>query len=147
MKYKLIINKDAEEEVTVIAHTPSSLTREIENLVRGYSGRDGIMGYSENGMKMLDFDEIECITVLDRKVIAIDEKGEHYRIQDRLRDLEGTLPCYFLRINKSTIANEHRILKFDAVFSGGIDAVFKCGYREYVSRRCFAQIRRRYEEK
>ena len=31
------------------------------------------------------------------------------------------------------------------VFSGGIDAVFACGYREYVSRRCFAEIKRRYE--
>ena len=147
MKYKLIIDKDAEEEVSIRAHAPSSLTKEIENLVRSYSGRDGIMGYSEDGMRVLAFSEIECITVLDRRVIAIDEKGEHYRIQDRLRELESELPSYFIRINKSTLANEHRILKFDAVFSGGIDAVFKCGYREYVSRRCFSQIKRRYEGK
>ena len=147
MKYKLIIDKDAEEEVSIRAHAPSSLTKEIENLVRSYSGRDGIMGYSEDGMRVLAFSEIECITVLERRVIAIDEKGEHYRIQDRLRELESELPSYFIRINKSTLANEHRILKFDAVFSGGIDAVFKCGYREYVSRRCFSQIKRRYEGK
>ena len=147
MKYKLIIDKDAEEEVSIRAHAPSSLTKEIENLVRSYSGRDGIMGYSEDGMRVLAFSEIECITVLDRRVIAIDEKGERYRIQDRLRELESELPSYFIRINKSTLANEHRILKFDAVFSGGIDAVFKCGYREYVSRRCFSQIKRRYEGK
>ena len=147
MKYKLIIDKDAEEEVSIRAHAPSSLTKEIENLVRSYSGRDGIMGYSEDGMRVLAFSEIECITVLERRVIAIDEKGEHYRIQDRLRELESELPSYFIRINKSTLANEHRILKFDAVFSGGIDAVFKCGYREYVSRRCFSQIKRRSEGK
>ena len=147
MKYELIIDKDAEEEVSIRAHAPSSLTKEIENLVRSYSGRDGIMGYSEDGMRVLAFSEIECITVLERRVIAIDEKGEHYRIQDRLRELESELPSYFIRINKSTLANEHRILKFDAVFSGGIDAVFKCGYREYVSRRCFSQIKRRYEGK
>ena len=147
MKYKLIIDKDAEEEVSIRAHAPSSLTKERENLVRSYSGRDGIMGYSEDGMRVLAFSEIECITVLERRVIAIDEKGEHYRIQDRLRELESELPSYFIRINKSTLANEHRILKFDAVFSGGIDAVFKCGYREYVSRRCFSQIKRRYEGK
>jgi DNA-binding LytR/AlgR family response regulator len=93
----------------------------------------------------LTFREIECITIIDRKVIAIDTLGNHYRIQDRLRDLEELLPSYFIRINKSTLANEHRILRFDAVFSGGVDAVFQCGYREYVSRRCFADIRRRYE--
>ena len=76
---------------------------------------------------------------------AIDALGNHYRLSDRLRDLEARLPSYFIRINKSTLANEHRILRFDAAFSGGVDAVFRCGYREYVSRRCFSEIRRRYE--
>ena len=147
MKYKLIIDKNAEEEIIAIVHAPSSLTRQIEDLVCSFSGADGIMGYRDDEMRKISFDEIECITVLDRKVIAIDTKGNHYRIQDRLRDLEGVLPSYFIRINKSTLANEHRITRFDAVFSGGVDAVFRCGYREYVSRRCFAEIRRRYEGK
>ena len=145
MKYKLIIDKNAEEEITVIAHAPSSLTQQIEDLVCGYSGADSIMGHRDDEMRKLAFSEIECITILDRKVIAVDAKGNQYRIQDRLRDLEDFLPSYFIRINKSTLANEHRIAHFDAAFSGGVDAVFQCGYREYVSRRCFAEIRRRYE--
>ena len=145
MKYKLIIDKDAEEEIVVRVHTPSSLTQQIENLICSYSGADYLMGHKDDEMRKLAFDEIECITVLDRKVIAIDTAGSRYRLQDRLRDLEGILPSYFIRINKSTLANEHRIARFDAVFSGGVDAVFRCGYREYVSRRCFAEIRRRYE--
>ena len=145
MKYKLIIDKAAEEEIIAIVHAPSSLTREIEDLVCSFSGSDSIMGYREDEMRKLPFSEIECITILDRKVIAIDGRGNRYRIQDRLRDLEDILPSYFIRINKSTLANEHRIVRFDAVFSGAVDAVFQCGYREYVSRRCFAEIRRRYE--
>ncbi len=145
MKYKLIIDKTAQEEIIAIVHAPSSLTQQIENLVCSFSGADSIMGHRDDEMRKLAFEEIECITVLDRKVIAIDTHGSHYRIQDRLRDLEDVLPSYFIRINKSTLANEHRILRFDAVFSGGVVAVFQCGYREYVSRRCFAQIRRRYE--
>ena len=145
MKYKLIIDKNAEEEIIAIVHAPSSLTQQIENLVCNFSGADSIMGYRDDGMRKLAFEEIECITILDRKVIAIDKKGIHYRIQERLRDLEETLPTYFIRINKSTLANEHCILRFDAAFSGGVDAVFQCGFREYVSRRCFAEIRRRYE--
>jgi len=145
LKYKLIIDKNAEEEVIAVVHAPSSLTQQIENLVRSFSGADGIMGYREDEMRRLPFSEIECITVLDRKVTAIDTGGSHYRVQDRLRDLEEKLPSYFIRINKSTLANEHRILRFDAVFSGGVDAVFQCGYRDYVSRRCFSEIRRRYE--
>ena len=145
MKYKLIIDRNAEEEIIAIVHAPSSLTEEIENLVHSFSGADYIIGHHEEEIRKLPFGEIECITVIDRKVIAIDTKGSRYSLKDRLRELENILPSYFIRINKSTLANEHRIQRFDAVFSGGIDAVFQCGYREYVSRRCFAEIRRRYE--
>lgn len=147
MKYKLIIDKQAEEEIIAIVHEPSALTQQIENIVCSFSGTDSIMGYRDDGMQKLMFSEIECITVLDRKVIAMDSCGVRYRIQDRLRDLEDVLPSYFIRINKSTLANEHRIVRFDAAFSGGVDAVLRCGWRDYVSRRCFAEIKRRYEGK
>ena len=147
MKFRIMIDKNAEEEIIAKVHAPSPLTEQIENLVRSYSGADSIVGWSEDGMRKLSFGEIECITILNRKVTAIDGRGERYRIQERLRDLEEILPSYFIRINKSTLANEHCIARFDAVFSGGVDAVFRCGYREYVSRRCFAEIRRRYEGK
>ena len=145
MKYKLIIDKNVEEEIIAIVHSPSSLTQQIENLVCNYTGADSLMGYRDDEMRKLAFQEIECITIIDRKVIAIDMEGTHYRIQERLRDLETVLPSYFIRINKSTLANEHRIRRFDVAFSGGVDAVFQCGYREYVSRRCFSEIRGRYE--
>lgn len=147
MKYKLIIDKSAEEEIIAIVHAPSELTRQIENLVCNYSGTDSIMGYKDDEMRKLEFAQIECITILDRKVMAIDTQGNRYRLKDSLRDLEEVLPSYFIRINKSTLANEHRILRFDTMFTGGVDAVFQCGYREYVSRRCFTEIRKRYEGK
>lgn len=145
MKYRLIIDKNAEEEIIAVVHAPCALTQQIENLVCSHSGADSLMGYRDDEMRRLAFSDIECITIIGRKVIAIDADGARYRIAERLRDLEGQLPSYFIRINKSALANEHRILRFDAAFSGGVDAVFTCGYREYVSRRCFAEIRRRYE--
>ncbi|MBR6568390.1 MAG: LytTR family transcriptional regulator [Clostridia bacterium] len=145
MKYKLIIDKNSDEEIIAKVHAPSSLTEQIENLVCSYSGPDSIIGYREDEMKKLLFSDVECITVIDKKVVAIDTDGKRFLLKDRLRELENILPSYFIRINKSTLANEHRILRFDAVFSGGVDAVFKCGYRDYVSRRCFSQIKRRYE--
>ncbi|MBQ2955385.1 MAG: LytTR family transcriptional regulator [Clostridia bacterium] len=145
MKYRLIIDKEAEEEIVAVVHAPSSLTQQIENLVCSYSGEDFLMGYRDDEMRRLAFSDIECITILSRKVIAVDKDGVRFSLRERLRDLEEILPSYFIRINRSALANEHRILRFDAVFSGGVDAVFQCGYREYVSRRCFAEIRRRYE--
>ena len=144
MKYKLIIDRDAQEEIVATVNAPSPLTEEIENLILRYSGSEYIIGFRDDEMRKLAFSEIECVITEDRKVIAIDAQCNKYIIKDRLYELEESLPSYFIRINKSAIANEHRILRFDATFSGGVDAVFACGYKEYVSRRCFAQIKRRY---
>ena len=44
MKYKLIIDKNAEEEITVIVHAPSSLTQQIEDLVYSMSYKKAIPG-------------------------------------------------------------------------------------------------------
>ena len=147
MKFKLIINKDAEEEIVATVHSRSSLTQRIEEMVLDFSGKDFLTGYSDDEMRKIPFEKIECITVIDRKVMAIDTEGNRYLLKERLRDLDDILPSYFIRINKSTIANEQGILKFEAVFSGGVDAVFRSGYKDYVSRRCFSEIRRRYEGK
>ena len=99
MKYKLIIDKNAEEEIIAVVHAPSSLTQQIENLVRSFSGADSIMGYRDDEMRKLLFEEIECITILDRKVIAIDTKGNRYSLKDRLRDLEAILPSLFSQLS------------------------------------------------
>ena len=91
MKYKLIIDKNAEEEIIAVVHAPSSLTQQIEDLVCSFSGADSIMGSREDEMRKLTFQEIECVTIIDRKVIAVDTKGNHYSLKDRLRDLEDIL--------------------------------------------------------
>ena len=145
MKFSLIIDKNQEEEVIVRVHNPSALTEQIEALVLAHNQTDRIAAYTEDELRILKFSQIECITVLEGKVTAIDTKGNHYRLKQRLYELEPLLPASFIRINKSSFANETRLKEFVATFSGGVDAVFQCGYREYVSRRCFAQIKRRYE--
>ena len=147
MKYKLIIDKDADEEIIARVHAPSSLTEQIENLVCKFSGAESIMGYKNDEMRKLLFSEIECITVIDKKVIAIDTKCNSYVLKERLYELENILPSYFIRINKSTLANENCILRFRTVYTGAVNAVFKCGYEEYVSRRCFSEIKRRLNRK
>ena len=145
MKFSLIIDKNLEEEVIVRAHSPSALTEQIEALVLAHNQTDRIAAYTEDEIRILKFSQIECITILEGKVTAIDTKGNRYRLKQRLYELEPLLPTSFIRINKSSFANETRLKEFTATFSGGVDAVFQCGYREYVSRRCFAQIKRRYD--
>lgn len=147
MKYILKLDSTEEESVTVVAHMPSTLTEQIENLVRAYQGEDRITAWNEDEMIRLSFSDIECITVIDRKTVAIDQNNKQYRIQKRLFELEEMLPSYFIRINKSSLANENRILRFKTVWNGGVDVIFQCGYRDYVSRRCFSEIKRRFQIK
>ena len=145
MKFKLIIDKEKDEEVVVTAHQRTNLIDEIEALISKHTDR--IPGYTEDDIKMLSVAELECVTVLGGKTYAIDSQNRSYRLKQRLYELEEQLPSSFIRINKSTLANEHALERFTVTIAGSVDAVFKCGYREYVSRRCFAQIKRRLETK
>ena len=144
MKFNLIIDKSKEEEITATVHGRSSLTERIETLVMQYSGNDRIPVFSEDEMKLLSFSEIESVVSEDGKTFVTDSSGNRFRIKMRLYEIEEILPSYFIRINKSALANEKRIERFSANFSGAVDAVFKSGNKEYVSRRCFAEIKRRY---
>ncbi|MBQ7937034.1 MAG: LytTR family transcriptional regulator DNA-binding domain-containing protein [Oscillospiraceae bacterium] len=147
MKFNLVIDKSKDEEVTATVHGRSPLTDRIETLVMQYSKTDRIPAYTEDEMLSLPFSEIEYVFSEDGKTFAAASNGKKYRIKMRLYEIEELLPSFFIRINKSALANERRIERFSAVFSGGIDAVFKSGSKEYVSRRCFAEIKRRFSEK
>lgn len=147
MKFKLIIDKEKDEEIVATVHSRTVLIDELEALILKHTGNDRIPGYTEDDIKMLDIAQIECVTVLDGKTYAIDSENHRYRLKPRLYELEAMLPSSFIRINKSTLAKISAIDRFSVAYSGAVDAVFKCGYREYVSRRCFAQIKRRLETK
>lgn len=147
MKFKLIIDETSEEEIIATVHSRNALTDQIETLVMQYSKADRILAYTEDEMKMLPFSEIECVASEEGKTFIIDSSGKKFRIKMRLYEIEEILPSCFIRINKSAIANEKLLERFSVGFSGAVDAVFKSGYREYVSRRCFAEIKRRYYKK
>ena len=146
MKFRLIIDKTKEEEVVATVHAPSQLTDRLEALIAN-PDKDRIVGYMDADMQLLAFTDIECITVLSGKTYAIDRQKRFFRLKQRLYELESILPPEFIRINKSSFANETHLQRFSTTFSGGVDAVFRCGYTEYVSRRCFAQIKRRFDGK
>ena len=147
MKFSLVIDPNKEEAVVATVHAPSPLTDRIEQLIQEYTGSDKLTAYREDELLQLPFSQIECITVLDGKTYAIDTKGQRYRLKERLYTLEAMLPSSFIRINKSAIANENHLDRFVATYSGGVNARFKSGYEEYVSRRCFAEIKRRFTSK
>ena len=145
MKFKVIIDKAADEQILATVHERSPLIDQIEALVSQYTDR--IPGYRDDRIQLLSLSQIQCITVQDGKTYAIDDSNQRYRLKQRLYELEQQLPPSFVRINKSAIANETALDRFSVTYAGSVDAVFKCGYREYVSRRCFAQLKRRLETK
>lgn len=144
MKFKLIIDKERNEEIIAYVHSESELTRDIENLVLTYAGNSKLLVMGEDDMMYLSFEDIECATVIDRKIYAIDSKGEKYRIKSKLFELEEILPSYFVRINKSSLGNMQKIKRFKSSFNGSVDVEFKCGYVDYVSRRCLGEVKRRF---
>lgn len=147
MKFTLLIDNDNEPEIIARVRERSELTDQIEALVMQYAGTDRLPAYTEDGMQLLSFCDIECITVLDGKTYAIDTSGNQLRLKLKLYEVERLVPASFIRINKSSLANENRLARFRSDICGGVTAVFRSGYTEYVSRRCFAEIKRRFDRK
>ena len=143
MKFKLIIDNEKDEELILTSHSANEFTAKIENLVLSYNGNDELSVFSDDESLSIKISDIECVTVMDRKTYVIGKQGIKYRTHMKLFELETILPKYFIRINKSAIANERKIVSYKANFNGSVDAIFKCGYKDYVSRRCFAEIKRR----
>ncbi len=145
MQFRLFIDKSADEVVTAQVKSRSRLIDEIEMLCLKDGGADHITGYTEDEAQKLRFEDIECVSVVDGKTVAITGKNERFRLKLRLYEVEELLPTQFVRINKSSIANENAIARFRATFGGSIEVNFKCGYIDYVSRRCYSRVKERFE--
>ena len=146
MKFELNVNPDIDEAVRADVHKRSDFTERLEQLVLEFNGNSSITAYAEDEIKVIDFNEIECVTVIDGKSGVVDAHGRLYRIRYKLYEAAELLPSSFIKINKSTIANKKRIERFSAAFSGSVNVIFKSGYTDYVSRRCFAEIKKEWKK-
>lgn len=144
MIFKLQLDRNHVEEIVATVHQRTALINEIERLVTQDNLSEQIPGYEEDEIVMLDLKQIDCFFVEDERTYAHCQDGKQYLIRRRLYELEKNLPGYYERISKSAIANWPRISRFRVQLSGAVDAVFKSGYTECISRRCFAELKRRY---
>jgi len=142
--FRLFIDRDKPEEVTATVHQRTPLIDEIERLVVQSGLSDQIPGYVEDEIRMLRVEEIECFVVEGEKTYAMYSDRKRYQVRRRLYELEKDLPAGFERISKSALANWKAVARFKVQLSGAVDAVFKSGYVECISRRCFAELKRRY---
>ena len=144
MKFRVIIDKTKDEEVVATVHQRTGLIDEIEAVILHSERPDVLAAYQDEEIRLLDIADVECITADEGRVYAVSESGERYLLKKRLYEIEEMLPPEFIRINKSSIANRKRIKRFTTTISGAVDAEFKSGFKEYVSRRCFADLKRRF---
>ena len=144
MKFRIVIDKEKEEEIVARVHGKTPLLDEIEALVSRADSGDEIAGYDEDGIVMLGIGDVEAFYVESGRTYAACRDGKRYRIKKHLYELETVLPQYYRRINKSAIANMKRVVRFRSGLNGAVDAVFGSGFSDYISRRCFAELKKEY---
>lgn len=142
MKFKLIIDKNAEECITAVCHERTPIIDQIESIIQKESNDNSIVGYADDGFKTIEFESIEVIYVEGGKTFAVLDDKRTYRVKLRLYEVESLLPTNFKKLSKSVIGNMKKIDRFSSTITGAVDAVFKCGRKEFVSRRCLAEIKR-----
>lgn len=140
MKYKLIIDQNTEETITITAHKKSDLIISIENLLNEY--KESIIAYLNNEIIPLEINSIHCFFIKDNKVYAKDETNT-YNIRNRIYQLEEILNDNFIKINQSCIINIKHIKKFIVSFDGALKVILKNNYEDYISRRETKNVKRR----
>lgn len=140
LKCTIIIDKDREEELTIIAHEKNKLVEEIERLMESSSLE--IIGYANENIKKLTPMEIYCFNIENGKIVAYTE-FEKFFVKKRIYELEELLSCDFVKINQSCIVNIKKISHFSASFGGALMITLKNGYRDYVSRRQVKAVKER----
>ena len=140
MKFRLIIDKNRDEEILVYAHQKTPLVESLERLVLQEEFR--LIGYIDREAVKLDFEKICRFTVEENRVYAetVDEK---YRLKYRLCEIEEKAPASFVKINQSCLANIGLMERFDASVSGSLLVKFKNGSTDYVSRRQLKTVKER----
>ena len=140
MKYELIIDKDKEESIIITVHNKNELINRIEDLLKMNS--HNIMGYLEEKIVPIDFNDVYAIYTNDSKVyVSINNKD--YLIKERLYQIEEIIDDSFIKINQGCIININKIMKFEHSITGSIKVVLKNGFNDYIARRELKNVKRR----
>ena len=140
MKCTFVIDPSLKNgEIVIHTKEKNELCEKIEQLVD--ESCEELLGYGDKSIFTLSQGEIYCFSIEDGKLFAFSDKGK-LKIQKRLYELEKQLGENFVKINQSCLINVKKIEKFDVSLGGALRVTLKNGYRDYVSRRCFAEIKK-----
>lgn len=142
LKVKVEINP-LYSEVHAILRS-NSMNQEIEdikNILESYN--HVLMGYSDDNMTLLQYNEIYRIYTENQKVFAVTNKGK-YLLKERLYEIEIMLSRHqFIKVSRFEIINVMQIQELENLYSGNIKIIFKYGESTFVSRRFVSQIKKK----
>ncbi len=139
MKYKLIIDENQEESITIIAKKDDPIFEQVRKMIN--SKDQLLIGYNNEQMKIINKEDVYYINCEEKVYIYL--KNEKYDSKKRLYQLENLLDNNFIKINQSCIVNIKYIDKFKVSFSGQLEVVLKNGYTDYISRRQLKSVKER----
>ena len=123
MKIKVVLDKDRDEEILIFAKERTALVDRIERLVKG---EENIVAKRDRVSYNVELSDVVCFTADDNKVF-VNVGKEVLEVEEKLYELEESLPENFIKINKSCIANIDKIKSFDATITGTLTVNFKNG--------------------
>ena len=133
MKITIIdISSETEEEIIIKTHKiDDNLHRMIQTLKQENTK---LTGYGEDGIHLLEPQEIYYFESVDQKVFAYC-RSEVYEIKHKLYELEQDASLStFMRASKSTILNLDKVKSFSPAFGGRFEAILDNGEKTIISR-------------
>jgi Response regulator of the LytR/AlgR family len=146
---KLSINMDPkirEESVIVNVRQMSELVEKISQVVKTeeqIESKGNILVFSDNRQYILPVQQISHLFVDNGRTYAVSVK-QKYIYRESLSAFEKHMSAFrFVRISKFCLANIDWMDYFEVGFSGGLLLVFKNGWKENVSRRYAANLKKK----
>jgi DNA-binding LytR/AlgR family response regulator len=133
MKLKIVEDKDQKEiEIIIKCQNEDEKVKEIKNALTYYNLH--LVCKKDDQFFQLDPLDIYYIDALGHQVFVYTKK-DIYNIDQKLYQLEEKLAFTpFLRVNKSTIVNTKKIIKFKSFINGRMEARLDNDDRVMISR-------------
>lgn len=137
------IDKAKEEAVELFVHEHN---RSIENLIDYIENEKyksiKLSCYKDSKIYKVKSDDIYFVETTKKNLLIHTEK-EVYEYKNRLYELEKILPSQFVRISKSTILNLEKVLVYNPLLNGLMEAKLINNETTYISRKYLREVRER----
>ena len=146
MRIKIEIAEDT-EEIVIRCHEHDERIREIERALDNALKGSGEMALYVGGTEFYVAKSDILFFESEGDKIYAQTSDKRYVAPHKLFELEDSMPSYFVRISKSTIANVKAISSLRREVTGNGEITFKsCEKRAYFSRGYYKKLREKIDE-